>query len=109
LQKLHVLYGAPNEYVPELFDTVLLENYLEKAGYPLLKSANIQHITLQNTKKKEKTNEMPLSGYVGETVYSGYFRKYLPLLRFMEALGVGNEVVYGMGRYEIEENEILTL
>jgi hypothetical protein len=29
-------------------------------------------------------------------------KKYLPLLRFMEELGVGNETVYGMGRYEIE-------
>ncbi|MDR1886410.1 MAG: CRISPR system precrRNA processing endoribonuclease RAMP protein Cas6 [Prevotellaceae bacterium] len=104
LQKLHAIYGNPDEYAPELFDAALLENYLEKAGSPLLKSANIRYITLQNTQKKEKTNEMPLSGYTGEAVYSGYFRKYLPLLRFMEALGVGNEVVYGMGRYETEED-----
>jgi hypothetical protein len=58
-------------------------------------------VTLQNTQKKEKVNEMPLAGYVGEQIYGGYFREYVSLLRFMAELGVGNEVVYGMGKYEI--------
>jgi len=75
---------------------------LEKAGQPLLKSAAIQHINLQNTQKKGMKNEMPLAGYVGEQKYTGHFSEYLPLLKFMEKLGVGNETVYGMGRYEVE-------
>jgi hypothetical protein len=67
----------------------------------LLQSANIRYLALQNTQKKEKVNEMPLAGYIGEEIYAGYFGEYVSLLRFMEALGVGNETVYGMGRYEI--------
>ncbi|GHT12903.1 hypothetical protein FACS189426_17000 [Bacteroidia bacterium] len=102
LQKLYAVYVEPTTYTPALFEETVTETYLEKAGYPLLQSANIRYVSLQNTQKKEKVNEMPLSGYVGEQVYSGYFQKYLPLLKFMEGLGVGNETVYGMGRYEVE-------
>jgi CRISPR/Cas system endoribonuclease Cas6 (RAMP superfamily) len=49
---------------------------------------------------------MPLSGYVGEQVYSGYFREYLALLQFMAEINVGNETVYGMGKYEVENGII---
>ena len=103
LQKLHALYVEPAAVSPELFEETLLETYLEKAGRPLLQSANIQHINLPNTQKKGMKNEMPLAGYIGEQKYIGYFHRYLPLLRFMGELGVGNEVVYGMGKVEVEE------
>ena len=101
LQKLHALYVEPTARSVVLFDETMMETYLEKAGRPLLQSANIQHINLPNTPKKGMKNEMPLAGYIGEQKYSGYFRQYLPLLKFMEELGVGNETVYGMGRYEV--------
>jgi hypothetical protein len=105
LQKLHALYAASANDALALPDESLLESYLEGAGYPLLQSANLRYVTLQNTQKKEKVNEMPLAGYVGETVYFGYFGKYVSLLKFMGELGVGNEVVYGMGKYEVEDAE----
>ena len=103
LQKLYALYADTNDGSPERFDEKVMENYLEKAGQPLLKSANIQYIFLQNTLKKGGKNEMPLAGYIGEQAYAGNFQPYLPLLKFMSFLGVGNETVYGMGRFEIEE------
>ena len=105
LQKLYAVYMTNEEYNSALFESELMETYLEKAGYPLLQSANMRYVTLQNTQKKGKVNDMPLAGYVGEQVYSGYFRKYVALLRFMSEIGVGNETVYGMGKYEVEEGE----
>ena len=103
LQKLNALYVESDACSPSLFDEALMETFLEKAGLPLLQSANIQYVNLQNTKKKGMKNEMPLAGYIGEQTYSGNFLQYLPLLRFMSELGVGNETVYGMGRFEVEE------
>jgi hypothetical protein len=105
LQKLYAVYMSGDEYNPATFDSELIDACLEQAGYPLLQSVNMQYITLQNTQKKGKINEMPLAGYVGEQVYSGYFRKYLALLRFMEKTGAGNETVYGMGKYEVANGE----
>jgi hypothetical protein len=101
LQKLYAIYMSDEEYNPALYDSEVTETYLENAGHLLLQSTNIQYVTLQNTQKKEKINDMPLAGYVGEQVYSGYFRKYLALLQFMSEIGVGNETVYGMGKYDV--------
>jgi len=103
LQKLYALYVEPADNSSSLFEEALVETYLEKAGHLQLLSANIQHINLPNTQKKGARNEMPLAGYVGDQKYVGDFRQYLPLLKFMAELGVGNETVYGMGRYEVEE------
>jgi hypothetical protein len=101
LQKLHAIYMEPEKYVPELFEEEAIDAFLEQAGSPLLQSADVHYVMMQNTQKKEKVNEIPLAGYIGEEIYLGYFRKYVSLLRFMAELGVGNETVYGMGRYEI--------
>ena len=124
LQKLHALYAEPDSSyekpdtfnkVPDtrheeptanvapFFEETPLEIFLEKAGRPILKSASIQYINLPNTQKKEKKNDIPLAGFIGDQKYIGQFQQYLPLLKFMEKLGLGNETVYGMGRYEIEE------
>jgi hypothetical protein len=107
LQKLYALYAEPNDCTPSLFDESFIESYLDTAGRPLLKSADIKHITLQNTQKKGKKNEMPLAGYVGEQKYTGAFQPYLPLLKFMTKIGVGNETVYGMGRFDVD-TQLLT-
>jgi hypothetical protein len=103
LQKLYAVYMSTDEYNPALFDEEWIDDFLIKAGRLSLQSVNMQYITLQNTQKKEKTNDMPLSGYIGEQVYAGYFREYVALLRFMEGLHVGNEAVYGMGKYKVEK------
>jgi hypothetical protein len=86
---------------PAIFEEILRETYLEEASRVLLVSANIQYITLQNVQKKEKVNEMPLAGYVGEQCYRGKTGIYLPLLRFMAEIGAGNETVYGLGMYQL--------
>ena len=101
MQKLYALYVAPTNCSPSPFEEELIEAYLEKAGLPLLKAASIEYKSLPVTQKKEKKNEMPLSGYIGEQTYTGYFDRYLPLLKFMTELGVGNDTVYGLGRYEV--------
>ena len=102
LQKLHALYIEPTDNSTMLTEEPILESFFENAGRPLLQSANIQYINLPNTQKKGMKNEMPLAGYIGEQQYSSLFQQYLPLLRFMAELGVGNETVYGLGRYEVE-------
>jgi hypothetical protein len=100
--KLTILYVPPNDFeaAKTLMDT--MEEWIDFSTNLSLISADIQKVTLQNTPKKEKDNTMPLSGYVGMQRYEGYFNRFLPALRFMEALGVGNEVVYGLGRYKVE-------
>jgi hypothetical protein len=100
--KLTILYAHPHDFdlAQQLMDN--MEELVDYATNLSLISVDMQKVTLKNTPKKEKDNQMPLCGYMGTQKYEGYFNRFLPALRFMEALGVGNEVVYGMGRYKIE-------
>jgi hypothetical protein len=52
---------SDDEYNPALFDEELIDEYLAKSGRLLLQSVSMQYVTLQNTQKKEKTHDMPLS------------------------------------------------
>lgn len=103
MQKLYALYVAPSDCSSLPFAEEALESFLAKAGLPFLQAANITFKSLPNTLKKEKKNEMPLTGYIGEQTYAGYFEQYLPLLQFMSEVGVGNDTVYGLGRFEVSE------
>ena len=105
LEKLCSLYVFPEEGEKAVKLRETVETYLENAGLPTLYSADIQHIQLKNTLKKEQINNKPLTGYIGKLVFEGYFNKYLPLLKFMEELGVGNDLVYGLGKYSVEIGE----
>jgi hypothetical protein len=100
--KLTILYVHPDE--PDIAQALMenIEEFIDYATRLTLLSANIQKVVLKNTLKKEQENRMPLHGYTGTQVYEGYFNRFLPVLRFMEELGVGNETVYGMGRYKVE-------
>ena len=105
VEKLVLLFCHPEDTEKALNVRECIESYLERAGTPILHITNIQQIQLKNTLKKEKINDKPLTGYVGELVFDGYFNMYLPLLKFMEELGVGNDLVYGLGRYGVEIGE----
>jgi hypothetical protein len=49
-----------------------------------------------STRQKQK---MTLGGFVGETVFSGDFREFLPLLVWGETLHVGKAASFGLGKY----------
>ena len=102
MAKMTILYIYPDK--PDIGAVIMdcIEEYIEHAINMTLISIEIQHITLQNTPKKETENKMSLQGYMGRQVYKGYFNRYLPMLKFMEEMGVGHEVVYGLGRYKVE-------
>ncbi len=105
LSKIQAIHIDPDTESSLLFDENFMEYYLKNATNMILHSTNISRIDLKNTLKKESINKMPLSGYIGQQIYHGDFGQYLPILKFMEALGVGNETVYGMGKFEVEINK----
>jgi len=100
--KLNILYLPSHnpEHIKPLQDE--LEHLIEKAVSPTLYSADIQQVVLPNTLKKETINKINLSGYVGTLSFQGDFNDFMPLLLFMQNLGVGHDVVYGLGKYEVK-------
>jgi len=102
MAKLTFLYSCPEKISSEYISDKSLNSWIDYATNASLIVVDMQRLKLKNTLKKEGINNMPLSGYVGRQQYEGYFNRYLPMLKFMEALGVGNETVYGMGRYRVK-------
>lgn len=100
--KLNILYLPSHN--PDLIKAMQdeLEHLIEKAVAPTLYSADIQQVVLPNTLKKETINKINLSGYVGTLIFQGHFNDFMPLLLFMQNLGVGHDVVYGLGKYEVK-------
>lgn len=104
LLKLVALYTSVNK---ELFHRENLqgfEEWLENAAEPTLVSANIHWVMIPDVQKKESKEEFKLGGYMGDMTYSGDFDAYLPILLFFQDLGIGTDVVYGLGQYRIENS-----
>ncbi len=100
--KLTMLYISPEKTDIDELSLAYFEDWINYATHASLVLVDMYKTTLKNTSKKESANKMPLSGYIGKQIYEGYFNQFLPMLKFMEALGVGNETVYGLGRYLIK-------
>lgn len=96
------LYTSPDDKESMETKRNELETFIQKATSAILHSADIQHVTLPNTLKKESINRANLSGYVGALHFKGSLSAFMPLLLFMRDLGVGHEVVFGLGRYEVK-------
>lgn len=102
LQKLNLLYAGHPETDLDEYSPDTVETFLEDAGSPLLISANLRHVVLTGTPKKERPDRIFFKGYTGEMIFSGKMQPYLSLLFFMQHLGVGDNIVFGAGRYEAE-------
>lgn len=100
--KLTILYINPAETDVSDLTMDALSDWIDYSTNLTLLAVDMQKKTLKNTPKKEVDNKMPLCGYVGNQEFEGDFNRYLPMLKFMEALGVGSETVYGMGRFRIK-------
>jgi len=102
LIKLVTLYCIPDdaETAGNVFNE--LDNFTEEALFFILRSADIRFIKIEGAIQKEKEGIMTFSGYTGELIFEGNINKYLPILLFMQYLGVGDNTVYGMGQYRIK-------
>lgn len=97
VEKLAMLYACPDN----IDFHSRIEADLGNAASLTLISASLNRTVLKRTAKKGRTERMPLPGYTGEVIFSGEFREYLPLLLFASDLGVGDNTVYGFGKYSL--------
>lgn len=100
--KLAALYACPNNF--ELYQQALesVDSYITQAASVLLTRADIRWVNMRGPGRNNGRPPVSLSGYVGEMIFLGDFNAYMPLLSFMQMIGVGNDTVYGLGGYQIE-------
>ena len=103
LEKLHALYAMPDEPDNFLASHENIDSFIEQAAHMQLEKASIQKTYLLSSQRTNRSeNRIPLSGYMGEMVFRGDCKPYLPLLKFMELLGVGHELSYGLGKFSVQ-------
>ncbi len=101
IAKLTALYTFPDD--EELYTETekRMDEFTQYAVTVLLSSAQLKRIKVESTAKKGTADRIQFSGYTGEVCFEGNFNYYLPLLLFTENIGAGNNLTYGLGRYQI--------
>ncbi|WP_106829898.1 CRISPR system precrRNA processing endoribonuclease RAMP protein Cas6 [Parabacteroides pacaensis] len=103
LVKLTALYIYPETPTYYLEASACIEPFIQYSVSVILASANLRQVQLYSTPKEGSVNRIHFTGYVGKTSFTGYFNYYIPLLLFGRSIGVGYNLVYGLGQYEISK------
>ena len=76
-----------------------MESFIAQSVRSWLTNADIEYVSLRSTPKRGVNNVYVMSGYVGTISYSRVLPEYIPLLRIMSELSIGNDVNFGLGKY----------
>lgn len=101
LLTLCMLYTEESVFMDwkELDDCV--EEFVKDTKKAFLLSANISWEIVRSTPKKGSDKVYVMNGYCGKLVFGNVESRYYPVLEFASCLGVGNDISYGLGMYEI--------
>lgn len=104
MEKLSALYHAPDDTEGYIASHQEIEPYIEGAASGIwLEEACLRRETYQSTRKEGTGKRLLFTGYTGEVTFRGNYAPYLPLLRYIEQLGVGEKLSYGFGKIRVEE------
>lgn len=100
--KLNALYAFP--FDANRYDTLynLVKKQINNVNLPVLERANIQRINMRGNQRKDNGKCILFEGYIGDLLFQGNCSSFLPLLAFMEQLGIGHNLTYGLGKYNIQ-------
>jgi hypothetical protein len=76
---------------------------IERAHLVKRISSDLQWHDWERYSSRQK-QKMTLGGFVGEMMFSGDFREFLPLLVWGEVLHIGKAASFGLGKYTLEHN-----
>lgn len=74
-----------------------IDEYLQKASEAFLIYANIRYAKLYSTPKKGNDNIYVFGGYVGKLTFADVSDMYIPIIRMISYLGIGNDINYSLG------------
>ena len=83
-----------------------IENFVFPAADAWLMEAGLRFRKLRSTPKQGEVNVYVMSGYVGNMTYSGISPFHVPVVGLMSQLGVGNDINFGLGIYDVDFTEI---
>lgn len=78
-----------------------IEQFITPAGRALLLNANINYEKRYSTPRVGETNVYTMSGYCGTLSFNQVNSRFIPLLQFASHLGIGNDINYGLGIFDV--------
>lgn len=78
-----------------------IEAFVEEAADALLLQANISYVTRNSTPRVGSDNVYTMGGYCGSLSFGQIAGRYVPLLLLGSFTGVGNDINYGLGQFEV--------
>ena len=82
------------------------EEYIKElqmlASKPLLKECHIKQMRITTAPKVSSGISMKFHGYIGILEWERDIEPFVALLQFSSKISIGNDVVYGMGQFEIK-------
>lgn len=101
LMTLHMLYVDPGSMPDKDTHAAATETFIRPAGRALLLEATLCYEKRHSTPREGETAVYTFGGYTGTLVFGQVDTRFLPLLVFGSYLGVGNDINYGLGIYEV--------
>lgn len=100
--KLNALYLFPDDIQRYEALRESLNHYIDESLSCTLEEANILRVHMRANQRKDAGKCILFNGYIGQLVFQGNCKSYLPLLSFMQYLGIGHNISYGLGKYSID-------
>ena len=105
LATLNLLYAENND-IWSTFDSqekwsLSIDGLSNAASSAWLQSAEIKNVVAYGTPKQNTDTVYRFSGYVGELTFSNVDALLVPIVNMMGTLGIGNDVSYGLGFYNV--------
>lgn len=79
-----------------------IENFIRTASDAMLLDACIRYEKRHSTPRTDARNVYVMCGYCGTMVYGNVDSKFVPLISFASNLGVGNDINFGLGTFDVE-------
>ena len=101
---LNILYAADTTFESRDEIDRYVEGYVSDAMDAVLLRADIHYARRYSTPRKDCDSVYAFEGYTGQMNYKKVPSRYLPVLLFASALGIGSDTTYSMGIYTIKFN-----
>ncbi len=102
LLTLNLLYvNSDNTASPQLVSESI-EEFIRPATRALLLRADIRYEKRYSTPRVNETNVYTMYGYCGTLSFDQVNSRFLPLLTFNSYLGIGNDINYGLGTFDVK-------
>lgn len=103
---LSILYGdSSSAWTDRRQMDEWIQAYIAPSVRAMLIQANLRYEKRYSTPKEGVKSVYVMGGYVGKLAFGNVLPAYIPVLDFASGLGIGGDIQYGLGMFDIRYNE----